>query len=458
MNALPPRLTRRQIATGLGAALALLAGPTGTRAQTTVTQGSAAPGKKPEGKIPESVTADGFRLLRPRIGMAKLRGPDQPATLIEGYDATTPGPLLRIRQASEFKARLINGLPTPTTVHWHGVRLPAAMDGSPLTQAPVQPGASFDYRFRPPDAGTFWYHAPSTPSNPAGHGLYGALIVDERERVDVDRDVLLILDDWRLDPEGNIGREGTFLTANGTPEFDIAVKTNERVRLRLVNAALGRVIALRLDRHRAVVMAIDGEPAQPFTANGGRVVLGPGNRIDLFIDMTMQPGEAAPLVAESHRDKTIARFVYDPGEPGRKSIRADAPPLPDNPLPQRMDFPGALRFDIPIDAAPIDAALSDSASKPMFSVQRGRTVVLALNNRTPSAHAVHLHGHHFRLLDRLDDGWKPFWLDTLLLPPQQTPAQIWSIAFVADNPGKWAFDRRMIGGAQTSVSTWFEVT
>jgi FtsP/CotA-like multicopper oxidase with cupredoxin domain len=271
--------------------------------------------------------------------------------------------------------------------------------------------------------------------------------------VAVDRDVLLILDDWRLDAEGIIGAEGSHLTANGAPEFDIAVKTNERIRLRLINAAVGRVIALRLDRHRAVVVAIDGQPAQPFPANGGRVVLGPGNRIDLFIDMTMQPGEAAPLVAESHRDRTIARFVYDAGPPTRPVIAEDASPLPDNPLPEKMDLKGALRFDVMIDALP-----GDASAKPMFSVRRGRTVVLALNNRTSSAQAVHLHGHHFRLLDRLDDGWKPFWLDTLLLPPQQTPAQIWTVAFVADNPGKWAIDRQMIGGAEIAKSGWFEVS
>jgi FtsP/CotA-like multicopper oxidase with cupredoxin domain len=199
-------------------------------------------------------------------------------------------------------------------------------------------------------------------------------------------------------------------------------------------------------------MAIDGQPAQPFTANGGRVVLGPGNRIDLFIDMTMQPGEAAPLVAESHRDRTIARFVYDAGPPARANVTEDAPPLPDNPLPEKMDLKGALRFEVSIDASSVEAM-----AKPMFSVRRGRTVVLALNNRTPSAQAVHLHGHHFRLLDRLDDGWKPFWLDTLLLPPQQTPAQLWTIAFVADNPGKWALERQMIGGAETASSSWFEI-
>ena len=72
----------------------------------------------------------------------------------------------------------------------------------PVKQAQVKAGERFDYRFTPPDAGTFWYHAPQDPAYPAGHGLYGALIVDERTPPDVDRDVLLLIDDWWLD--GNV--------------------------------------------------------------------------------------------------------------------------------------------------------------------------------------------------------------------------------------------------------------
>jgi FtsP/CotA-like multicopper oxidase with cupredoxin domain len=436
--------TRRQFGQGFGATLALLAASHDARTQTA----AGTPQKPVLPSLPD--VADGYRLLRPKAGMAALRGPDQPPTVIHGYDGATPGPQIRRRQGEELKARLVNGLPDPTTIHWHGIRLPAAMDGTPnISQPPVSPGQSFDYRFTLPDAGTFWYRAPQDPAHPAGRGLYGALIVDERVKPDVDRDILLMIDDWWLGPDGAIGREGTHLTVNGVPAFDIAVRANERVRLRLVNASAGRPVALRLDRHRAIVMAIDGQPAQPFTASAGRVVLGPGNRIDLFVDMTMQPGEAAPLVAESHRDKTIARLVYEPGAPARAAVRDEAPPLPDNPLPQKMDFAGAQRVDYAVDAAP-----NGNAAQPLFSVKRGRTVMLAFDNRSDLNHVVHLHGHSFRLLDRLDDGWKPFWLDTLALPPRQ----IWRVAFVADNPGKWILEDRMIGGAGTTVTPWFAVT
>ncbi len=109
--------------------------------------------------------SDGFRILRARSG---------------GYDGATPGPVLHVRRGDELKVRLVNELAGPTAVHWHGVRLPNPMDGVPnLTQAPIAIGASFDYRFLAPDAGTFWYHAPLTLAAPADRPLVGALIVDE---------------------------------------------------------------------------------------------------------------------------------------------------------------------------------------------------------------------------------------------------------------------------------------
>ena len=89
-------------------------------------------------------------------------------------------------------------------------------------------------------------------------------------------------------------------------------------------------------------------------------------------------------------------------------------------------------------------------ARPHFTVQRGRTVVLAIANRTAAPQVLHIHGHHVRLLDALDDGWKPFWLDTILCVPQQTTR----VAFVADNPGKWMLHARAVGAA----ADWLEVS
>jgi len=194
------------------------------------------------------------------------------------YEGAIPGPLLRLRQGEELHLRLFNELDEPTSLHCHGVRGPNAMDGVPdLTQMPVAPGGSFDYRFRPPDAGTFWYHAHSAEQ--LDQGLHGALIVDEQEAVDVDRDVALVL--GMPDPTQPSAREPALV--NGAVRPDIAVRPGERLRLRLINATSARGYALRLPGAAPWVMAIDGQPAEPFVPREGRLGLAPGGRLDLFL-------------------------------------------------------------------------------------------------------------------------------------------------------------------------------
>ncbi len=486
MTVLPPpdsplRLTRRHVVAGL-ACSAFAA--TGTAAQ-------------------DATAPDGFRLLRARTGRVRLRGEKEPDTAVWGYDGVVPGPTLRLKRGGELKVRLVNELSEPTTVHWHGVRVPNAMDGVPfLVQQPIFPGKSFDYRFKPPDAGTFWYHTHLDPARQMDRGLYGPLIVEEPEPVAVDQDIVLMFDDWRLKPDGSIdegsfgsaleaaynGRIGEHLTVNSHPSLDIPVRKGERIRLRLVNAANARVIGIRLDKHRARVMAIDGQPAEPFDARDGRVVLAPGNRTDIFADMALDAGaEAAIFLDTDDASVPMARLVYD--KQTSVPAKTDEPrPLPANPLPERMDFARAFRVDVPLaggghDAAPGPnapppsgaavprnggnigghaAAIWTMAGKsasghdglPLFKVKRGRTVMLAFANRSQFFHAMHVHGHHFRLLDSLDDGWKPFWLDTVLVAPEQTVR----IAFVADNPGKWMLHCQRLEHSENGMAAWFEVS
>jgi FtsP/CotA-like multicopper oxidase with cupredoxin domain len=424
--------------------------------------------------------ADFGRIVRMQPGTAPLRGEDRPPTAIWGFDDTMPGPLLRVRRGGEVRLRLVNALPEPTTVHWHGMRLPNALDGVPhLTQPPIAPGAAFDVRFTALDAGTFWYHA--FAAEQTARGLHGMLIVDEPEPVEVDHDIVLMLADWRLGdralavpgPAGEAGRApDPLLTVNGRPGLDIPVKTNDRLRLRLVNASTGRALPVRIEADSLTVVAIDGQPAEPFAPRDGRLMLGPGNRIDLLMDATLPPGSRAAITVG---DASLARFVYAAG-PGRAARRADPRPLPDNSLPVRMDFRGALRAEFPLDGTPAAGAGAGRQNRkpaaeppritslaeltapgrqgtPLFSAKRGRTVMLAIANRTALLQVVHLHGHHFRLLDALDDGWKPFWLDTLPVEP----GRIARIAFVADNPGRWLLQARPLDHPGVGSGAWFEV-
>jgi FtsP/CotA-like multicopper oxidase with cupredoxin domain len=360
-----------------------------------------------------------------------------------GFNGAVPGPAIRVRRGDEVKVRLVNGLDEPTALHWHGVRVPNPMDGGvQLAGRPIAPGASFDYRFQAPDAGTFWYRAARRAQQESG--LYGALTVEEPAPPPVDQDHLLIFGDRPSSRDGT--RE---FTLNGLAAFDIAVRSNERLRLRFVNAGKQAMNA-RVEDHRVIVMALDGEPAEPFASRDGRIVLGPGNRADAFIDATLAPGSVAAIrFTQGGGEPPVVRIVY------REMLARSAPlgeptPLPANPLPARMNLSRALRVTLPIESA--NAGPFAPLPPPLFSAERGRTVVVALDNRDTAAHVVHLHGHHFRLLDRLDDGWKPYWLDTLVVEGRQTAR----IAFVADNPGRWLIEQHALDGPAAGEN-WFEV-
>jgi FtsP/CotA-like multicopper oxidase with cupredoxin domain len=371
---------------------------------------------------------DGFRIIR---------------ALNSGYDGTVPGPTLRVKRGEELTVRLISELDEPTAIHWHGVRLINAMDGVPsLTQPPVLPGASFDYRFRAPDAGTFWYRGYAAPQ--IDRGLYGALIVEEGEPVAVDREIVLVLGM----PRDNASAP---LHVNGAIHPDFQVARGERLRLRLINATAARGVALKLDGHAPWVMALDGQPAEPFLARDARVGLAPGGRADLFVDMNRDAGAITPILAGN---EPIAWLVYEQADAKPRTPRAALAALPPNPLPTQIDLKGSLRVELSLDTPRLAARPFDPA--PLFTVRRGRAVTLALRNPLPQPQVLHLHGHSFRLLDRLDDGWKPYWLDTLVVG-----AETERIAFVADNPGKWLIDFRALEQPQSNpwgAAVWFAVT
>jgi FtsP/CotA-like multicopper oxidase with cupredoxin domain len=368
--------------------------------------------------------------------------PSDPPTLLvreTGYDGKVPGPELRVRRGEEFSIRVVNALSEPTAVHWHGVRLANAMDGAPpLTQRPILPGASFDYRFTAPDAGTFWYHMP----RPDGSLLYGALVVEEPAPLDVDQVATLIY--GFTTPRPSLGSQ---LAVNGGDDFSLTVTANQRLRLRLINATPAQILRLRLAELRPFVIAIDGQPAQPFAAREGELTLGPGNRIDALVDCTLAPGRTASMtIADTDRlgHRPVVTIQCD--APGRATPRDTPKPLPPNPLPERMEFRDASRFE-----AVAGWRGPDKNDELRFSVKRGRTVMLGLSNPAPVDRFIHVHGHSFRLLDALDDGWKPFWLDTMPIAPGGKAR----IAFVADNPGKWLIEGLV---TQSGAGVWFEVT
>ena len=231
------------------------------------------------------------------------------------------------------------------------------------------------------------------------------------------------------------------------------MKTGERLRLRIINATTARGLFLKLEGHAVRVMAIDGQPAEPFLARDSRVGLGPGNRIDLFIDTIGDAGAMAPLLAGplagAEEEQPIARLVYEAR--WRRSRRASigAAPAAAQSAARRTSISGTRSRPSCLLA---NAKPLDPAGPPLFTVKRGRAVTLAIRNSGGHPHVMHLHGHSLRVLDRLDDGWKPFWMDTLVVGDQ-----IERIAFVADNPGKWLIECAALERQDGGTAVWFAV-
>lgn len=384
---------------------------------------------------------------------------------------------------------VINGLTEGTTVHWHGIRLPNAMDGVPgLTQEPIAPGGSFTYAFTPPDAGTFWYHPHADTSRQLGRGLAGAFIVAEREPVAVDRDLLWFLQDWQLEKDGTIapgfsnameammaGRIGNTVTLNGSVPKPVPVRAGERLRLRLVNASLARIMALRFAGHRPVVVALDGQPCDPHEPGDGRVLLGPAMRADLVLDAVGDPGQRYAVTDDFYGGKltyTLLELAYTADAPVR-AHPASTLRLPANQLPA-PNLREPLRHVLRIQGGGMSAMgmggmmggggmfwtingasmHEGQAMKPLLTIPLGRTCVLDLRNETAWWHPMHLHGNSFRVLTR--DGVKAphrEWGDTILLPPR-TRAEV---AFVADNPGNWMFHCHVTDHQESGLMAVFRV-
>lgn len=437
-------------------------------------------------------TTEEIETIIAKQASVQLAPPEYPKTDIWGYDGQMPGPLLRVGQGERIRRRFVNELPQPSSVHWHGVRIENAMDGvAGLTQDAVGSGEYFDYDFTVPDAGTYWYHAHNRSVEQVARGLYGALVVEEAEGPDVDRDEVLILDDWLLNPEtaqiaadfeaphdrSHAGRRGNFVATNARYDLSLNVKRHERLRLRLVNAANARIFELALDGLEGWTVALDGMPLAAPEPIEGSFLLGPGQRADLIVDVVAVEGESAHLIrVDADQGRSQAAFPVA----GQAAIarRPEPKALPANPNMAITGLAGGRKARLNMEGGAmggLDEAILDGERKsfrqlaqanrfwafngvtgmtdtPLTEAARGETVRLEIYNDTSFPHAMHLHGMHFREVGK--DGALGPLRDTLLTFGDETR----EIAFVADNPGKWLFHCHMLSHAASGMITWIEVT
>jgi len=416
------------------------------------------------------------RILEARPGKAAIAAGGE--TEIFGFDGVTPGPALRYKQGDELAVRLVNKLDLPASIHWHGMRGDNAMDGvAPLTQSAIAPGGSFDYRRKLNDNGLFCYRPSVYGKTPElmGRGLKGLMLVDAPTPLVADTDLLLVLDDWRLDAQGKIdagfgnpaeargeGRIGPLLAVNGkaapaTPD----IAPGARVRLRLANLANARIMILTFDGVKPYVIAIDSQPCDAFEPVRRSIPVAPGARFELMFDMPETEGAKARVILRGP-DGADSDLLVATATGAKLEKRPPIAAPPQNPeLPPEIKLANAKKVDLVIAPSKersgagwtINGAQTRGyEGAPLFRVAAGTPVTLGFINKSATPLAMHVHGQCMRLLHDLDDGWEPYWRNGVIIPAGKTK----HVAFIPDSPGKWAIHDDILEHEAAGLAGWFQ--
>jgi FtsP/CotA-like multicopper oxidase with cupredoxin domain len=433
------------------------------------------------GSYPEQATPNGtVRTFDLVAAPTELPLVDGKPLAVWAYNGQVPGPTLRIRLGETLRVRFTNKLPQETTIHWHGVRLPNAMDGVPyVTQPPVQPGATFTYEFTPKDAGTFWFHPHVRASEQIERGLYGVLVVEDAQPPAYSRDLVWVLDDWLLDESGQIapafntrhdlmmdGRWGNAITINGHTDTVLHARPGERIRIRLLNTANGRVFVPDFGDLDAMIIAVDGLYLRaPIPARGFEMA--PGNRLD--VEVVFDHSGAAPLEIwdrfSSRRPNKLATVELDGdvvdtprfpspahGKVPRWSEGLEEPIAHTFRLNARSGGPFGIAWTI--DGVAFEGHDHAMAMAPSATLVRGKFARLHFINESPRIHPIHTHGMFFRVLARggtpVDE---PYFRDTVLIHPREEI----DLGVVPTDAGTWMMHCHILEHAEAGMMTTISV-
>jgi FtsP/CotA-like multicopper oxidase with cupredoxin domain len=493
-------LSRRRFLVGAGASVVIAACGGGS---STPRGSPVGPGDRPVADAEDRRIRPGATVTRRQL-KAGLVTVDLAGVAVStwGYNGQIAGPEIRLRAGDSLVVPFENQLPEATTIHWHGLTVRNDMDGvDVLTQAPVEPMHTFDYRFTVVHPGTYWFHPHM--SLQLDRGLYAPLIVeDPAEPLQYDVDIVVLLDDWldgvdgtpeqafeRLRSMGGmdhgsmsssadaagemagmarsdvLGGDASDLTyplylLNGRPPADrptVDVQAGGRVRLRLVNAASDTAFRVALGGHRLTVTHADGFPVQPVEVDA--VLLGMGERYDVLVTVT---SGSWPLVAVAEgRPDGAAAVIRTTDVLGATAPPADArlSELSGRLLAYADLRPtDAVRLSPPAKRRRVKLELTgnmmtyrwqiDGKQYPdhdPVAVTEGEWLQLDLVNRSSMWHPMHLHGHTFQV--GADPGG--FRKDTVNVLPNQTVP----IVFQADNPGQWMLHCHNTYHLETGMAT-----
>ena len=396
-----------------------------------------------------------------------------------GYNGTSPGPILRMREGKSVSVEVINDTDVPELVHWHGLLIPAAVDGVEEEGTPfVEPHGRRVYQFTPRPAGTRWYHTHAMAMDDLHRGSFtgqfGFLMIESgQDPGHYDQEVFLALRDWEpfftydamdtdeqnqrwpqperpavLDTRPNgLEVSGAIYSINdkalgaGEP---IRVKAGQRVLMHILNASAIENRAIALPGHQFMVLALDGNPV-PTPGPIDQLFIGPGERVDAYVDMK-SPGVwilGAPeddvrnaglgVVVEYANQRREPQWI-PPDKPTWDYTRfGKSTPGPAANDPERkiidMVFTKIPRGQGKFNSFQVNGKVYPHDQE--FVLHEGARYRMIWRNRTDDAHPLHLHRHIFELVEIYGKNTAGLMKDTVVVPYYGRAV----VDFVADQPG-----------------------
>lgn len=392
-----------------------------------------------------------------------------------GFNQSIPGPILRARKGDTMVIRVKNDLKESTVIHWHGIQLPAGMDGTDSVQRPIAPGEEFEYRFVVPDAGTFWYHSHLNETKQMERGMYGALIVDQHDSLKTDAERVLMIDDMKLTADnefkkGNFlsrwierhdGREGETLLLNGKVNYQIDMNAGQTERWRFINASSARYFRLFLGGKRFKLIATDGGLLE-FPVELTELMIVPGERAEVLVG-PFNEGESFEI--ESLKYDRMTMFKAKRARYGTVNVLGSKPSVFHMPERLRTIEPlasrdAAIKRKVKLSVGPslkhgIDFLVNGETHANDKPVIAGELQVWEVRNASLMDHPFHLHGFFFQVLEI--NGKAPeyiSWKDTINLRPLSRV----KIAWMPDNrPGYWMYHCHILEHHEAGMMGHFEV-
>jgi FtsP/CotA-like multicopper oxidase with cupredoxin domain len=387
-----------------------------------------------------------------------------------------PGPMLEAKLGDQVIVHFRNDLPDETTIHWHGLRVPNAADGTPASQVPVPPGGTYDYEMTLVDAGLYWYHPHVAGDVQIERGLYAPVLVHGGVDPDVAADRVFVLDDVKVEASGQLstqtdvldlmlGRQGNVVLVNGQRAPGITAAAGSRERWRFVSSANGRYFQLELPGGVFRVIGWDGGLVDaPYETQ--RLLIAPGERYDVLVELAGNDGDELAL-RTVHYDR--GHDIPDPGPIDVLAIRlgpASAPPdeLPLTwgdvaPIPTSATTPRRAFVLAEDDTDPANPVftINDEAYPNVtpVAVSSGEVEIWEIENTSEMDHPFHLHGMSFQVLALDGTPTAPLgWKDTVNVPRETTLR--FAVAF--GGPGVWMYHCHILEHAERGMMGELEVS